>query len=227
MPSSEQRVLRELKDVVDPAHTALIVVDVQNDFVSSDGFIARFGLNVSDMQAAVPRINEFIRVCRAVGVPVIYLREVIAQSTVLPNFLALFGDFEHIAVRENTWGAEFYDQLLPPEAGERVIVKPCYDGFQDTNLDVTLRSLGIRTCIYAGFASNVCVEATARHGFVQGYYSVLLSDATGAGTPEEHTACERVFGVFYGAVVRTSDIAALWEAGPVTGRSLKAVTAAD
>jgi nicotinamidase-related amidase len=210
MPRSQDRVLRELQDVVDPSHTALIVVDVQNDFVSSDGFIAKFGLDVSDMQAAIPRINNFIRLSRATGVPVIYLREVIAASTVLPNFLALFGDFENIAVREGTWGAELYDQLVPPTDGDRVVVKPCYDGFEDTNLDVTLRSLGIRTCMYAGFASNVCVEATARHGFVKGYYSVLLSDATGAATPEEHMACERVFKVFYGPVTRTDEVASIW-----------------
>jgi nicotinamidase-related amidase len=211
MPRSKDRVLRELADVVAPAHTAMIVVDVQNDFVSSDGFIAKFGLDVSDMQAAIPRINDFIRVCRATGVPVIYLREVIAEKTVLPNFLALFGDFENIAVREGTWGAEFYKDLLPPEPGERVIAKPCYDGFEDTNLDLTLRSLGVQTCLYAGFASNVCVEATARHGFVKGYYSVLLSDATGAATPDEHMACERVFKVFYGPVVRTDEISAIWQ----------------
>src|SRR5437588_10979585 len=77
MPTSKNRVLRELSEVVDPSHTALIVVDVQNDFVSKDGFIAKFGLDVSDMQAAIPRINDFIRVCRAIGVPVIYLQEVI------------------------------------------------------------------------------------------------------------------------------------------------------
>jgi ureidoacrylate peracid hydrolase len=211
MARSKDRVLRDLAQVVDPSHTALIIVDVQNDFVSNDGFIARFGLDVSDMQAAIPRINDFIRVCRVSGVPVIYLQEVIAEKTVMPNFLALFGDFENIAVREGTWGAEFYEELLPPEPGDRVVVKPCYDGFEDTNLDVTLRSLGVQTCLYAGFASNVCVEATARHGFVKGYYSVLLSDATGAATLDEHMACQRVFKVFYGPVVRTDEIAAVWE----------------
>ena len=211
MPRSEARVLRSVEEVIDPEHTALIVVDVQNDFVSSDGFIARFGLDVSAMQAAVPKINEMIRTCRAAGVPVIYIQEVISEATVLPNFLALFGDFESIAVREGTWGAEFYDSLLPPEPGERIVRKPCYDAFEDTNLDVTLRSMGIQTCLYAGFASNVCVEASARHGFVKGYYSVLLSDASGAATSEEHTACERVFKVFYGPVMRTDEVAAVWQ----------------
>jgi ureidoacrylate peracid hydrolase len=121
-----------------------------------------------------------------------------------------------------TWGAGFYDALLPPEACDRVVVTPCYDGFEDTNLDVTLRSLGVKTCIYAGFALNVCVEATARHGFVKGYYSVLLADATGAATPEEQGACQRVFKVFYGQVVRTDEITSLWQQREAAAESLAA-----
>ena len=78
------------------------------------------------------------------------------------------------------------------------------------NLDVTLRGLGIRTCVYAGFASNVCVEATARHGFVQGYYSVLLSDASAAGTTGEHDACQTTFKVFYGPVLSTNELFEIW-----------------
>jgi nicotinamidase-related amidase len=205
------RVFNSLQEIIDPAHTALIVVDAQNDFVSSDGFLAKFGIDMTQIQAAVPKINAFVQVCRSHSVPVIFVREVISASTVLPNFLSLFGEFEHIAVREGTWGAEFYEGLIRPAPGERVIVKPCYDGFEDTNLDVTLRSLGIKTCLYAGFASNVCVEATARHGFVKGYYSVLLTDASAAGTPGEHEACQRVFRVFYGPVEETHHITEIWE----------------
>ncbi len=207
------RVFSSLQEIIDPAHTALIVVDAQNDFVSSDGFLAKFGMDMTQIQEAVPRINEFVQVCRARGVPVIFLREVISASTVLPNFLSMFGEFEQIAVREGTWGADFYDGLIKPEPGERIIVKPCYDGFEDTNLDVTLRSMGIKTCLYAGFASNVCVEATARHGFVKGYYSVLLTDASAAGTAGEHDACQRVFRVFYGPVLETHQIAQTWKDG--------------
>ena len=65
-------------------------------------------------------------------------------------------------------------------------------------------------CVYAGFASNVCVEATARHGFVQGYYSVLLADATAAGTTAEHDACQTTFKVFYGPVLKTNEVVDIW-----------------
>jgi len=205
-----QPVFKGVEEIVHPDHTALIVVDVQNDFAHSDGFIAKFGLDMTHIQAAIPRVNAVIRDARRLGIKVIYLQEWISKNTVLPNFLSKFGDFEHIAVRENTWGAEFHPDLVKPEAGEQIVRKPCYDGFQDTNLDVTLRASGIKTCVYAGFASNVCVEATARHGFVQGYYSVLLSDASAAGTTGEHDACQATFNVFYGPVLKTSEVVDIW-----------------
>lgn len=207
---AKERVLSAPEEIVNPAHTAFLVIDVQNDFVSSDGFLARFGTNMSFIQAAVPKINEFIKECRKHGVKVIYLKEIIQKDTVLPNFLSLFGDFDNIAVRENTWGAEFYPELVLPTEDEPVVIKPCYDGFEGTNLDVMLRSLDIRTCIFGGFASNVCVEATARHAFVKGYYTVLLSDASGAGTMEEHNACMNVFRVFYGPVLETKETIEMW-----------------
>lgn len=204
------QVLSGVEEIVHPDHTALIVVDVQNDFAHSDGFIAKFGLDMTYIQDALPRVNSIIQDARRLGVKVVYLQEWIRKDTILPNFITQFGDFDHIAVRADTWGAEFHPDLVMPEPGEPVVRKPCYDGFQDTSLDVTLRALGIRTCVYAGFASNVCVEATARHGFVQGYYSVLLADATAAGTTGEQEACQTTFKVFYGPVLKTDEVVAMW-----------------
>ena len=219
---SHERILKGVEEIAHPDHSALIVVDVQNDFAHSDGFIAKFGLDMSYIQAALQKDNEAIKNARRLGVKVIYLQEWISKETILPNFITQFGDFEHIAVRANTWGAEFHPDLVQPEPGEIVVRKPCYDGFQDTNLDVTLRGLGIRTCVYAGFASNVCVEATARHGFVQGYYSVLLSDASAAGSTGEHDACQTTFKVFYGPVVDTKEVFEIW-ARAGAGRAASAV----
>ena len=213
-----QEVLQGTDEILHPDHSALIVVDVQNDFVHEDGALAnivtKIGRDMNHVQASLPRINEAITVARAAGAHVIYLQEVISRATLLPNFQTIFGDFDHVAVREGTWGAEFMDDLLQPQENERVIRKPCYDGFQDTALDVTLRSLGVRTCIYVGCATNVCVEATARHGFVQGYYTALLEDACGALTVQEHDATLDTFRVFYGPVLRVEALATLWNVVP-------------
>jgi ureidoacrylate peracid hydrolase len=214
-----QEVLKGTEEILHPDHSALIVVDVQNDFVHDGGALANIvktiGRDMSHVQGSLPGINEAIGVARAAGVQVIYLQEVISKATLLPNFSTIFGEFEDVAVREGTWGAELMDEVLQPQANEPVIRKPCYDGFQDTSLDVTLRSLGVRTCIYVGCATNVCVEATARHGFVQGYYTVLLDDACGALTVKEHEATLDTFRVFYGPVLRVEELAGLWEVAAV------------
>jgi nicotinamidase-related amidase len=212
------KVLRGPEEILHPDHSALIVVDVQNDFVHDEGALAsivtKIGRDMTHVQATLPRINEAIRTARAAGVHVIYLQEVISEATLQPNFATLFGPYEDVAVREGTWGAEFMDELLQPQPNERVIRKPCYDGFQDTALDVTLRSLGVRTCIYVGCATNVCVEATARHGFVQGYYTALLDDACGALTVQEHEATLDTFKVFYGPVLQVQELSTLWNVVP-------------
>jgi ureidoacrylate peracid hydrolase len=212
-----QRVLDGVEEVLHPDHTALVVVDVQNDFVHADGILAtKIGQDMAHVYAALPRINEAIRVARSAGVHVVYLQEVISASTLLPNFSTLFGNFEDVAVREGTWGAEFHPDLEQPRPGDTIIQKPCYDGFQDTPLDVTLRSLGIRTCIYTGCATNVCVEATARHGFVEGYYTALLDDACGALSQQDHDATVNTFRIFYGPVLRVDELAALWNVVPTS-----------
>ena len=204
-----------LDEILHPDHSALIVVDVQNDFVHDDGILAtKIGQDMTHVHAALPRINDAIQIARAAGVHVIYLQEVISESTLLPNFMTLFGSIDDVAVREGTWGAEFLDDLVQPQPTDRVIRKPCYDGFEDSSLDVTLRSLGVRTCIYCGCATNVCVEATARHGFVKGYYTALLDDACGALTAQEHEATLNTSRVFYGPVLQVEELSALWDVVP-------------
>jgi nicotinamidase-related amidase len=77
----------------------------------------------------------------------------------------------------------------------------------------------IRTCVYAGGATNVCVEASARHGFVAGYYTVLLDDACGTATAEEHAATMKTFRRRYGPVLLVEELADAWSMSPATTAS--------
>jgi len=204
-------VMTSVRDIVHPDHTALLVIDVQNDFMHPDGVVARVvGQDLSHVRAALPKINEAITVARGHDVPVIYVQETIAKETILPNFVAMFGPWEQCAVRAGTWGAELLDELVAPGDADVVIQKPCYDAFQDTALDVHLRSMGIRTCVYVGCSTNVCVEASARHGFVAGYYTVLLDDACGTASAEEHAATMKTFRRRYGPVLLVDDLVDAW-----------------
>jgi ureidoacrylate peracid hydrolase len=169
------------------------------------------------IHAAVPVVNAAIETCRRYHVPIVYVRQIVSPDTVLPNFLARFQSPAECPVRVGTWGAEFYAQLTPPRSCDLLVEKPCYDGFQDTALDVALRARRIHTCLYAGFDSNVCVEATARHGFVLGYYSVLLSDAAAGDSPAEHTACVSRWRSYLGPVVACAELEAAWVLSGRTG----------
>lgn len=204
------QLLASKPDVVACDHSALVVVDVQNDFAHPDGFTARAGGDVSPTLAAITKVNEAIALFREHGRPVIFLREVVRPETVLGNFLARCGAYESCPVRVGTWGSEWYQELTPPRSDEPIVEKPAYDGFNQSRLDQTLKHFGARTCVYVGFASNVCVEATARHGFEMGYYTALLHDASAGDTPAGHQRCVETWRGFYGPVMTVCELAELW-----------------
>jgi nicotinamidase-related amidase len=214
MTCSHSGPLMGVNDILAADHCALVVVDIQNDFVHPDGFTARAGGDVTPSVAAVQKVNEAIALFRERGVPTIFLREVVRRETLLDNFLARCGSYDACPAREGTWGSELYADLTPPRDVDPVVEKPAYDGFNESRLDQTLRHYGVRTCVYAGFASNVCVEATARHGFERGYYSVLLRDASAGDSIEAHSRCIDMWSAFYGPVVAVADLAAIWQEAP-------------
>jgi ureidoacrylate peracid hydrolase len=203
-----------LDDILAADHCGLVVVDVQNDFVHPDGFTARAGGDVAPSVSAVRKVNEAIALFQEHGAPTIFLREVVRRQTLLDNFLARCGSYEACPAREGTWGCDWYADLTPPRDVDPVVEKPAYDGFNESRLDQTLKHYGVRTCVYAGFASNVCVEATARHGFERGYYSVLLQDASAGDSLEAHDRCVDMWRTFYGPVLPVSDLARIWQAVP-------------
>jgi Amidases related to nicotinamidase len=75
-------------------------------------------------------------------------------------------------------------QELPPQPGDIVVEKPRYSAFFNTNLDSVLRSRGIRSLVFTGIATNVCVESTLRDGFFLEYFGVVLHDATHHAGPD-------------------------------------------
>jgi ureidoacrylate peracid hydrolase len=216
---AESKVMTTLEQKIDPAHAALIVVDVQNDFCCDDGFFGSEGYDISQIQAAVPRIVNMIDRARAAGVKVVYIR-----STYDPHHLndpmrernARRG-LTKSRCTTGAWGTEFY--RVSPIAGEPIVTKHRYSAFHGTDLHVILRSWGTRTLIMTGITTNVCVESTAREGYFLDHYIVLVGDCT-ATTNEDRkdltseeihrwtlTNIELTFGV----VVTASDVIAAWQ----------------
>ncbi len=100
--------------------------------------------------------------------------------------------------------------MIQPRFDEPLITKWQYDAFEDTDLQLLLQSRGIKTLLMTGFTTNVCVETTARHGYIKGYYIVLVSDCTGAPTHAEYESGVFNIRTYFGQAVTSDELRSSW-----------------
>ena len=171
----------------DPATTALIVIDMQRDFIEPGGFGETLGNDVSLLQAIVPTTAHLIALCRAHGLPVIHTREChkpdlsdlppAKRDRGKPELrIGDPGPMGRILVAGED-GASIIKEVYPI-AGEVVIDKPGKGAFYATNLAEHLKAIGAKTLIFAGVTTEVCVQSTMREANDRGYESLLIEDAT-------------------------------------------------
>lgn len=205
---------------IDPRHTALMVVDVENGFTHPDATLAKAGLDVASARAAVPQMNELIRAARAARVHIVYLESVYRREMNLPNNYAFWGPWETMPIHDSSWETEFCPDLEQPRSGDMIVKKYNYDAFSDTPLNLHLRARDIKTCVLIGVETCTCVETTARHAFILGYNIILASDccaACGSSVEESrelHEAALRILGLRFGTILTGKEIADAWEAVP-------------
>jgi len=200
----------ELADQISPHHAALVMVDMQNDFVHDDGvFVKQWGKTNRWIKPIVPRCRELLAAARRAKVLVVHLRVIndLARNPV--SWHNFWGPPS--CVIEGSWGADFIEELKPSDH-EIVVTKTTYDGFCDTPLDSLLRKLRVKTLVFAGIDSDVCVRDTAARGFALGYTPVFVSDAMASDSEVAHAGVLQSFAEHYGKVVLTGDIAAAWQA---------------
>lgn len=175
--------------VVLPAQgTALVVVDMQNDFAHADG--ALFG---DDARRAIPVIAALSERARSAGVPVFFTQDWHEPDD--PEFV-LWG--EH--ARANTWGARIVDELAP-RPGDHRVRKLRYDAFYGTTLDHRLRLRGVRHLVIVGTVANICVLHTAGSAALRFYDVVVAEDGVAALTPFDKASALRQVTFLYGGRV--------------------------
>jgi nicotinamidase-related amidase len=152
---------------LDPRKTALIVVDMQNDFVKEGGTLV-----VPDAEATIPNIKSLLDLARENGMKVVFTQDTHTDGD--PEWEIWP---EH--VREGTWGWQIVDELSPKE-DETVIRKVRYDAFYATHLDHFLRLWGVDTLVICGTVANICVHYTAASAALRWYEVVIPKDATSA-----------------------------------------------
>jgi len=186
----EYRVERRV--VVNPKATALIVVDMQNDFVKPGGTLV-----VEQAKGTLSAIQRLLALARRSGMVVFYTQDTHDPGD--PEF-PIWG--QHVL--RGSWGWQIVDELAP-QAGERVIQKLRYDGFFGTPLDHELRMKDIKTVIVCGTVANICVLQTACSAALRGYKVILPVDAISAITPFDQQVAIRQTSFLYRGVITTSE----------------------
>jgi len=174
---------------LDPAKTAVVLIEYQNEFTTEGGVLHGAVAPVMDKTGMLDKTVALVEAARAAGVTIMH-----APITFAPGYGELsrhpYGILKGVvdgnAFVKGTWGAAIVDALTP-SAGDIVIEgKRGLDTFASTNLDFILRSKGIETIILGGFLTNCCVESTMRSAYENGYRVITLTDCTAATSPEEH-----------------------------------------
>ena len=182
---------------VDPATAAVIVIDMQNAYASPGGYLDLAGFDISGAPAVIRNIKGVLETARGAGMPVIYFQNgwdadyVEAGGPGSPNFhksnalktMRERPELQGKLLAKGGWDFQLVDDLAP-QPTDIVLHKTRYSGFFNSQLDSVLRTRGVRTLVFVGIATNVCVESTLRDGFFLEYFGVVLADATHQAGPE-------------------------------------------
>jgi ureidoacrylate peracid hydrolase len=195
---------------LDLPRTAVLVIDMQNDFGSAGGMFDRAGIDITGIQQAVAPTRRVLDGARQAGLPIVHVRMAHPPDLVNAGPTDSPHRRKHVPMQlgdgrvlvEGTWNTRILPEL-EPQAGEPVVTKHRYSGFFETELDDTLRSLGARFLIVTGCTTSICVESTVRDAMFRDYSCLVLEDCTaepiGAGlSRSNHEASllviERLFG---------------------------------
>jgi nicotinamidase-related amidase len=219
-----KQVLTEIEEIVSPAHTALIVVDVQNDCCSPSGAFAERGADLSLYGEMIPRLQSLIEAARETGVLVVFI-----QATTLPDYRSqspaqlLFEE----RLRESypggsdddrfdfclpgTWGHDFVADVRPAP-GELVVQKHRSSAFVGTNLDLLLRSNEVKTVVITGCTTEGCVDSTIRDAGFLDYYPVAVTDCIASDNHQLHEAALLILGAYRAFLTDSPTVAHTWRA---------------
>jgi len=201
---------------IDPARTAVVVIDMQNAFGSPGGMFDKVGIDIGGIQAAVAPTRTAVEAARRAGIKIVYLKmgylpdlsDTGTEDSPHGQGLRRIGIPNGVLTR-GSWGSDILDELAPDE-GDTVLYKNRYSGFYRTELDELLQRSGITYLIVTGCTTSVCVESTIRDAFYRDYHCLVLEDCTaepmGAGlSRSNHDATIMLVERIFGSVSRSTD----------------------
>ena len=211
MSDAYSELLNGLSEILDPAHTALVVIDMQNDFCADNGYIhTTQGADMSGNKPLAARIGKMVEAAREIGVMVVWIKAIydhdLLPAPMLTKMLAKGKGA--VCCASGSWGADFYE--IGPIDGEQVVEKRCYSAFHNTQMDDILRRRGIKSLVMTGVATNVCVESTLREAFFHGYYIVMPPDCVGSANAYLHEASIKTVEQIFGYIPQSDEVLGIW-----------------
>jgi nicotinamidase-related amidase len=212
----------EFSERVDPRATALVVVDVQNDFCHPAGVFGRLGHDLTMMPVMAKHLRELVDAARRREMLIIWVRatydDVVTSAVLAETYNRR--DFHASQCLAGSWGADWYGDVAPREAPNEVVVtKHRFSAFWDTPIDLYLRSNRIRNVVITGVVTSGCVESTLRDAFFNDYYTVVASDCVAEASQERHDYALRKMAQAFAVVTPAADIIKVWDAARENARS--------
>lgn len=206
-------VLDTLEELVNPAHTALVVVDVQNDFCHPEGHFARHGKNISACEAMVAPTVAFVSKAQSLGIKIFFLQQLTlphgaSDSPAWLRFKCRDGKSSEYTLK-GSWGAELVDGLNPGPK-DLVVEKFRPDGFVGTPLNLLLKANGIQTTVILGTTTEGCVESTVRGASYHDYYVVVVKDLVSSPNAVQHEGAMRLFEARY-PLASSQSLLEIWD----------------
>jgi nicotinamidase-related amidase len=216
MDLSAIEVLVTLEERVAPRHTALLIVDMQNDYCSPGGASDRNKRDLSQIQTILPAMRDLTASARNVGVPLIFTKYTVGPGTAGlsgPEILRRGMNFAGLdSTIRGTWGHDLIADI-PCEESDLVIEKRRLSAFTGTDLDLVLRSIGVKTLVVGGVVTQGCVESTVREAANADYYVAVARDCVASTDEQAHETALRSMATvlrYADAVVDSARIRAAW-----------------
>jgi ureidoacrylate peracid hydrolase len=211
-----------LPEILKPEHCALLVIDMQNDFLDQKGYFARRGRSIEQMQSIIPSIQRLIAVARKSGVLIIFskgyedvrfrngpdLRRAVKWEEIDNN--------GSVNSQSGTWGSEFYKDI-EPQSSDIVIEKHKWSAFSGVDkenkfLKNILEDRGVKTLVITGVVAETCLETSIRDAYDQNYFVVIPEHSVGSNNAKQLEARMDYWkSGFIGDVIEEQEIAEIWK----------------
>jgi len=197
---------------LNPSKTALIIVDMQNEFLREGGAVY-----IPNTKKSIENHQELIRTCRGRNIPVFYIKYItppvptiwreFANAFAEPPLKGCWKGFKRYFsdVDKELDVTDIIDEIYP-ESEDCIVEKNWFDSFWASPLESYLRALNIEYVIITGVVTEVCVEATAKGAYFRNFYTVVVSDAVSSAVPEYHNMVLELLGKRWARVISTTEV---------------------